>query len=74
MGYCMGGPIIMRTAAAVPDRISAAILIRGGGLVTKKRQSALDSKNAGGASDSVENDDAREPIQKRTCRTLRNIS
>ena len=23
MGYCMGGPITMRTAAAVPDRIGA---------------------------------------------------
>ncbi|MEX0618501.1 MAG: dienelactone hydrolase family protein [Pseudohongiellaceae bacterium] len=34
MGYCMGGPIVMRTAAAVPDRIGAAASFHGGGLVT----------------------------------------
>lgn len=34
MGYCMGGPIIMRTAAAVPDRIGAAASYHGGGLAT----------------------------------------
>ena len=30
-GYCMGGPIVMRTAAAVPDRIGA------GGVVPRRR-------------------------------------
>jgi carboxymethylenebutenolidase len=34
MGYCMGGPITMRTAAAIPDRIGAAASFHGGGLVT----------------------------------------
>ena len=34
MGYCMGGPITMRTAAAVPDRIGAGASFHGGGLVT----------------------------------------
>jgi len=34
MGYCMGGPFTMRTAAAVPDRIGAAASFHGGGLVT----------------------------------------
>ena len=33
-GYCMGGPITMRTAAALPDRIGAAGSFHGGGLVT----------------------------------------
>ncbi len=33
-GYCMGGPLIMRTAAAVPDRVGAAASFHGGGLVT----------------------------------------
>jgi carboxymethylenebutenolidase len=33
-GYCMGGPITFRTAAAVPDRIGAAASFHGGGLVT----------------------------------------
>ena len=33
-GYCMGGPIAFRTAAAVPDRIGAVGSFHGGGLVT----------------------------------------
>ena len=33
MGYCMGGPFTMRTAAALPDRIGAAASFHGGGLV-----------------------------------------
>ena len=32
-GYCMGGPMVMRTAAAVPDRVGAAATFHGGGLV-----------------------------------------
>jgi carboxymethylenebutenolidase len=33
-GYCMGGPLVMRTAAAVPDRVGAGGSFHGGGLVT----------------------------------------
>ena len=33
-GYCMGGPLIMKTAAALPDRVGAAASFHGGGLVT----------------------------------------
>lgn len=33
MGYCMGGPITMRTAATRPDRIGAGASFHGGGLV-----------------------------------------
>lgn len=33
-GYCMGGPLVMRTAAAVPSRIGAVGSFHGGGLVT----------------------------------------
>ena len=39
MGYCMGGPFTMRTAAAVPDRIGAAASFHGGGLVTDQANS-----------------------------------
>src|SRR5207244_11816633 len=33
-GYCMGGPLVMRTAATVPDRVGAGASFHGGGLVT----------------------------------------
>jgi carboxymethylenebutenolidase len=33
-GYCMGGPLSFRTAAAVSDRIAAVASFHGGGLVT----------------------------------------
>src|SRR5450432_798049 len=33
-GYCMGGPIAFRTAAAMPDRVGAVGSFHGGGLVT----------------------------------------
>src|SRR5947207_2634117 len=33
-GYCMGGPIALRTAAAVPARVGAVASFHGGGLVT----------------------------------------
>ncbi len=39
MGYCMGGPITMRTAAALPDRIGAGASFHGGGLVTEQEDS-----------------------------------
>ena len=32
-GYCMGGPIVMRTAAAVPERVGAAASFHGGMIV-----------------------------------------
>jgi len=34
-GYCMGGPMAFRTAAAVPDRVGAVGSFHGGGLVTE---------------------------------------
>jgi carboxymethylenebutenolidase len=38
-GYCMGGPLTMRTAATRPDRVGAAGSFHGGGLVTDKPDS-----------------------------------
>jgi carboxymethylenebutenolidase len=33
-GYCMGGPMTLQAAAAVPDRVGAGASFHGGGLVT----------------------------------------
>ncbi|MBM3787629.1 MAG: dienelactone hydrolase family protein [Acidobacteria bacterium] len=38
-GYCMGGSIAFRTAAAVPDRVGAVASFHGGGLATDKPNS-----------------------------------
>jgi carboxymethylenebutenolidase len=38
-GYCMGGPLVVRTAAAVPGRIGAGGSFHGGGLVTDQPSS-----------------------------------
>jgi carboxymethylenebutenolidase len=38
-GYCMGGPMAFRTAAAVPDRVGAVASFHGGGLVTSDANS-----------------------------------
>jgi carboxymethylenebutenolidase len=38
-GYCMGGPLVMKTAATVPDRVGAGATFHGGGLVTDKPDS-----------------------------------
>src|ERR1700722_12874435 len=66
-GYCMGGPIAFRTAAAVPDRIGAVASFHGGGLVTEAPNSphlqAAKSK-AEFLIAIAENDDARSPKDK----------
>ncbi len=38
-GYCMGGALVVRTAAAVPGRIGAGASFHGGGLVTDRPNS-----------------------------------
>lgn len=38
-GYCMGGPLVFRSAAAVPERFAAAATFHGGGLVTDRPDS-----------------------------------
>ena len=38
-GYCMGGPLVVKTAAAIPDRIGAGASFHGGGLVTDRPDS-----------------------------------
>jgi carboxymethylenebutenolidase len=70
-GYCMGGPIVMRTAAAVPDRIGAGASFHGGGLVTKNPDSPhllIPSMKAHFLFAVAENDDQREPDAKNVLR------
>ena len=38
-GYCMGGALVVRTAATVPDRVGAGASFHGGGLVTAQPSS-----------------------------------
>jgi carboxymethylenebutenolidase len=66
-GYCMGGPIAFRTAAAVPDRVGAVASFHGGGLVTDKPDSPHLQAAASKAQFLVAiaaNDDARSPNDK----------
>jgi carboxymethylenebutenolidase len=66
-GYCMGGPLIMRTAAIVPDRIGAAASFHGGGLVTANPDSPhllVPKMKAKFLIAVAENDDARQPEAK----------
>jgi carboxymethylenebutenolidase len=66
-GYCMGGPIAFRTAAAVPDRVGAVASFHGGGLVTDMPNSphlqAAKTK-AHFLVAVAENDDAKAPNEK----------
>jgi carboxymethylenebutenolidase len=38
-GYCIGGPLVVKTAAALPNRIGAGASFHGGGLVTDQPSS-----------------------------------
>jgi carboxymethylenebutenolidase len=63
-GYCMGGPMAFRTAAAVPERVGAVASFHGGGLVTDKPNSPHLQAAASKAQFLVaiaENDDSRSP-------------
>jgi len=69
MGYCMGGPIVMRTAAAVPDRVGAGATFHGGGLVTQAPDSPhllVPTMKAQFLHAVAENDDQRDPEAKNT--------
>jgi carboxymethylenebutenolidase len=71
MGYCMGGPFTMRTAAAVPDRIGAAASFHGGGLVTDGADSPhllVPQMKAQYLFAIAENDDENQPEAKHVLR------
>jgi carboxymethylenebutenolidase len=66
-GYCMGGPLVVRTAAAVPSRVGAGGSFHGGGLVSDKPDSPhlLASKiKARMYFGIASNDDMRQPDAK----------
>lgn len=67
MGYCMGGPLTVRTAAAFPDRIGAGASFHGGGLVTDNPDSPhllVPRIKAQYLFAIAENDDKRQPEAK----------
>ena len=67
MGYCMGGRMTMRTAAAVPDRVGAGASFHGGGLVTDQPDSPhllAPQMKAHYLFAIAENDDQRQPEAK----------
>ena len=70
-GYCMGGPMTMRTAAAIPDRIGAGASFHGGGLVADGKDSPhllVTEMQASFLIAIAENDDEREPEAKKVLR------
>lgn len=67
-GYCMGGPMAFRTAAAMPDRVGGVATFHGGGLV---HGDSPDSPHLQAAKSHAQfliaiaaNDDARSPKDK----------
>src|SRR5947208_7617014 len=66
-GYCMGGPLAFRTAAAVPDRVGAVASFHGGGLATDMPNSPHLQASKSKAQFLIaiaENDDMRSPNEK----------
>jgi carboxymethylenebutenolidase len=66
-GYCMGGPIVMRTAASLPDRIGAGCSFHGGGLTTTNPDSPhllIPQMKARMLIAIADNDDQKDPTSK----------
>jgi len=66
-GYCMGGPIVMRTAGSLPERIGAGCSFHGGGLTTDKEDSPhllIPKMKASMLIAIAENDDQKDPASK----------
>jgi carboxymethylenebutenolidase len=66
-GYCMGGPLVYRTAAVSADRIAAGVTCHGGGLVTQTPASPhllIPKMKAEIYSAVAANDDQRAPTDK----------
>ena len=66
-GYCMGGQIVFRTAAAVPERVRAGGSFHGGGLTTKTPESPhllIPKTKASFLVAIADNDDKQDPTSK----------
>jgi carboxymethylenebutenolidase len=66
-GYCMGGSIVFRTAASLPERIGAGCSFHGGGLTTSNDDSPhllIPKMKAGMLIAIADNDDQKEPASK----------
>lgn len=71
-GYCMGGPLVLRTAATNPGRIGAAATFHGGSLVTDKPDSPhllIPKMKAHFLIAIAANDDAKQPDAKGALKT-----
>ena len=71
-GYCMGGPLVMRTAAANPQRVGAGATFHGGGLVTDKPDSPhllISKMKAQFLIAIAANDDTKQPDAKDALKT-----
>lgn len=70
-GYCMGGPIVMRTVANFPERIGAGGTFHGGGLNTQNPDSphlGIPNMDAHMLIAIAANDDERDPESKNVLR------
>ncbi len=66
-GYCMGGPLVFKTCAAVPGRVGAGATFHGGGLVTDQPSSPhllIPKMKAHLYIGIASNDDERQPDAK----------
>lgn len=66
-GYCMGGPMAFRTAAAMPERVGAVASFHGGGLVAEQPNSPHLQASKSKAQFLIaiaSNDDQRSPNEK----------
>jgi dienelactone hydrolase len=70
-GYCMGGPMVVRTAAAMPDRIGAVASFHGSSLANDKLDSPhllIPQTKAEYLIAIAENDDQKAPAEKEMLR------
>jgi carboxymethylenebutenolidase len=71
-GYCMGGPMVLRTAAAVPERIGAVASFHGSSLANDKPESPhllIPKTKASYLIAIAENDDQKNAAEKETLKT-----